>query len=92
MASRYQVLASHPPPVLCQRATDWYLVAGLVGTGGVLLALVAYIGMFLNSTKFNTNLWLYSMFIGGISAYAFQNAAETETTHHKVTRLPAQLV
>ena len=76
-------------PVLCVpsarlQRTDLHLAAGLVGTGGMLLALVAYIGMFLNSTKFNTNLWLYSIFIGGVSAYAFQNAAETETTHHKV--------
>lgn len=67
-----------------QMKSNGVSIPGLVGTGGVLLALVAYIGMFLNSTKFNTNLWLYSMFIGGISAYAFQNAAETETTHHKI--------
>jgi len=67
-----------------QMKSNGVSIPGLVGTAGMLLALVAYIGMFLNSTKFNTNLWLYSIFIGGVSAYAFQNAAETETTHHKV--------
>jgi len=67
-----------------QMKSNGVSIPGLVGSGGLLIALGAYIGMFFNSTKFTTILWLYSIFIAGISAYAFQNAADSETTHHKV--------
>jgi len=79
-----------PPICWCMSAAAGYrmkasgvTIPSLVGLGGLLIGVVAYVGMFLNHTKFNTNLWLYSIFTGGISAYVFYNCSDSASTKHK---------
>jgi len=80
-----------PPIIWCVAAAIGYQMKfndielpSLIGTAGVALAGVSYIGMFLNYTRYNTNLYLYGFFTLGLAAFLLHDCADPLQEEHKV--------